>query len=83
MSVIEEAATTVADRSNTHGEADESLGMVADMWTAYFGTDVRPHEVAEAMVLLKVARSQCGDTERDHHVDICGYAHLASEVSGA
>lgn len=71
----------IADsRKEAHGEATDSLALIAGMWSAYLGITVHPHEVAEMMIMLKIARSKNGEPNIEHYEDIQGYAHIANEA---
>lgn len=78
--LLAEAGLVSGHRELDYGSAERNLSRIAELWTAAFGWDVTPRQVALAMVLLKVAR----DTHRPKHdnlVDIAGYAALAAEVT--
>lgn len=89
-SVLEEAAAIVVGARNaTHGDKERSFQVIADLWEAYLngrkdvGGDgrVTAFDVAQMMVLLKIARSIQGTMVRDHAVDACGYAAIAGEIA--
>lgn len=84
---LEDAAETVGTRDDTHGEPEDNFRRIAAMWSAYLGTEIAPHEVADMMVALKLCRIASGHPDHDHHVDVCGYgtlgAHLADREEGA
>ena len=42
--------------------------------------DVTPTDVANMMVLMKVARNASGVYKEDNWIDICGYAALGGEI---
>ena len=68
------------DRNNEYGEAEDSFAVIADMWTAYLQTNVKPEDVAAMMVLMKVARMSHG-YKADNWIDIIGYAALGGEIA--
>ena len=69
-------------RGVDHGPRERSFAMIADLWSAYLGIDIEAYQVAQMMVLLKVARSQCGEsTRQDHYIDSAGYSALAGELA--
>lgn len=84
-------------RNNTHGDKERSSQTIARFWTTYlsatqreaFGDDnyspayvhITPSDVAQMMVLLKIARSVHGEQVRDHYVDEAGYAAVAGELA--
>jgi hypothetical protein len=82
--LLEKAADiTTHDRNNDYGEAKESFGRIASMWSAYLGQPVSEADVCAMMVLLKVSRSRTSPQKMDNWIDQCGYAALAGEmVSG-
>lgn len=72
----------VADsRKEAHGEATDSLELIAGLWSEYLGIEIAPHEVAEMMIILKIARSKNGQPTMEHYEDIQGYAHIANEAT--
>ncbi len=68
------------DRQNDYGEAADSFKAIGQLWSAYLGVDVAPHDVAHMMCLLKLARLRNGP-HTDSSIDICGYAALGCELS--
>lgn len=84
--MLHEAARIVAgDRNETHGAAERSFQAIANLWNAYLagskGGDLTAVDVAQMMVLLKIARASNGKFVRDHAVDAAGYAALAGELA--
>ena len=69
-------ATMKGDRQRTHGDPQDTLARIAQMWTGYLGKDIHPHEVAQMMVLVKIARSRHA-YDRDHYLDAVAYTLLA------
>lgn len=81
--VLEEAlALTKGDRQNSYGPPDEDFARTAGMWHSLFGWDVKPVDVAMAMICLKLSR-ETHQAKRDNFVDIAGYArcgHICREA---
>jgi len=81
--LLEDAADTVTQDRDTHGEAVENHEHIADFWTTLFegklkeGEEIEAHEVADAMVLVKLSRRYTGELTRDHRKDIAGYTGIA------
>jgi len=77
-----QAATIVtSQRESAHGASVRCHRLIAQLWSDYLGEEVKPVDVAQMMVLMKVARSKVGDpTHRDHYVDQAGYSGLAYEM---
>lgn len=86
-SMLAEAALIVdGARQQTHGERERSFELIATYWTVYLTGrkdqgPLRPVDVALMMDLLKTARAQAGEPQRDHFVDKAGYAALAGELA--
>jgi hypothetical protein len=86
QSTLKVALEQVSTKDRTHGDTEPSFRMIAELWSVYvFHTNtvrpeitVSPHDVAQMMVLLKVARSVYGHSA-DNYVDEGGYAALASQ----
>lgn len=86
--MLTEAAKIVGgDRNNTHGDKEDSFAAIARLWNAYFDSRrerdplVSAYDVAQMMVLLKMARAEWGTPVRDHFVDQAGYAAIAGELA--
>lgn len=85
-SILTEAANIVGgDRNSTHGDKERSFQVIANLWNAYLSGrktqgDITPFDVAQFMVLLKVARSIQGKPVRDHFTDAAGYSAIAGEL---
>ena len=68
-------------RDTSYGDASDNLTKIASLWSAYLTIDLNPIEVAQMMVLLKVARSIPGPKHIDNYVDQAGYSALACEMA--
>ena len=68
------------ERQGTYGKAENSFAVIAQMWTAYLGKDLTSADVANMMILMKVARNSSGVYKDDNWIDICGYAALGGEI---
>lgn len=79
---LEKAYECVAgQREQDYGRPEDSLGRIADLWTAYYGSEFSPVDVAMMMMaLLKVARIKGRHATEDSFVDIAGYAAIGCEV---
>lgn len=69
------------DRQATHGEPEDSFGMIARLWSAYLGQEIKSHDVCSMMALLKVARAKSNPANDDNWVDMAGYAACGAEVA--
>ena len=78
---LKTAASLVSgDRAIKHGDKLHSHDRIARFWSAYIGQALDAHDVACMMVLLKIARTQSGETNSDDYIDIAGYAAIAGEL---
>ncbi len=68
------------DREETYGKPEDNFGVVAGFWARYLECPVDAVDVANMMVLLKVARAASGDHKDDNYIDIAGYAACACEL---
>lgn len=79
-SVIEAAKSIVAgDRQADYGDAKESFGRIAKLWSAYSGIEITSWDVAQMMILLKVSRAKTSKKD-DTLIDIAGYAECAGKL---
>jgi hypothetical protein len=46
-----------------------------------YDSSILPHDVANMMILVKIARSMYGDYHEDNFVDAAGYAALAGMLA--
>lgn len=79
--ILDAAKETVYERPEQHGDPEDSFRVIANFWSEYIGATkeegrqhVTPSDVANMMILLKVARSAGGHYDEDNPVDIAGYA---------
>lgn len=68
------------DRQGTYGKPENSFAVISQLWTAYLGREITSADVANMMILMKVARNSSGVYKDDNWIDICGYAALGGEV---
>lgn len=81
--ILDKAKSIISgERQGTYGHAENSFAVIAQMWTAYLGKDLTSADVANMMILMKVARNSSGVYKDDNWVDICGYAALGGEIQG-
>ncbi len=80
---LEIAASLISgDRAKKHGDMFQSHDCIAKFWSVYLGSTIDAHDVACMMALLKIARTQCGETNLDDHIDAAGYMAIAGELLG-
>jgi hypothetical protein len=80
------------DRRETHGDFKENFEAIAGLWDAYiaaknYGTSqfrvslIDAEDVAQMMVLMKIARTMNGRLNPDDYVDAIGYATIAAGLA--
>ncbi|MGL4675197.1 MAG: DUF6378 domain-containing protein, partial [Wohlfahrtiimonas sp.] len=70
-----------SDRNKTHGEPEDSFGMIAKLWSAYTEKEFTSVDVCVMLALLKVARIKNMPTNEDNWVDLAGYSACGGEVA--
>ena len=80
LTAADQAITT--DRAATHGDAENSFGLIAAYWSAHIDAPVTALDVAVMMSLFKLARMKGNPAHADNAVDACGYAAIAGEIGG-
>lgn len=79
--LIDEAKHLIhSDRNQTYGEPADNMKRIADFWTLYLGTEIRPDQVPVMMTLTKIARLM-NELHPDGFVDSIGYMAIAGELS--
>ena len=74
-------------RHDKHGDKIINHENISRLWTGYLQIKTKlnlvilPEDVANLMVLLKIARTQAGHFNIDDHVDACGYAAISGEIA--
>lgn len=80
--VLETALRLVnGDRDQAHGSPCVTFGRIADLWSVHLGVTITPAQVAQMMVLFKVARLAGNPYHTDSWTDIAGYAACGAEVA--
>ena len=87
--ILEEAVNIVTgERQEQYGQPEDNFATIADMWNAYIERSrqskkalwhLNARNVADMMILMKVARLAAGGT-RDSYVDVAGYAACGGEI---
>lgn len=79
--ILSDAETAVYDRHGGEG-AEDNFDTISHFWSAYLGFEIAPQDVANMMVLLKVARNADGVYTEDNYADIAGYAECGARYEG-
>lgn len=78
--ILEKAKTCVCgQREEDYGSPEDNFQLIADLWELYLDTPLDATDVANMMILLKVARN-AGGSKLDNWIDIAGYAACGGEI---
>jgi hypothetical protein len=87
--ILDKAAETVYGRPDKHGDPEDSFEAIARLWHDYLfakqdkeysSVTLEPSDVANMMILLKVARNAEGHYHEDNWVDIAGYSENGARL---
>ena len=79
---LREAIEIIGERGIAYGEPSINHLRIAQLWSVYFEKAIEPHDVAMAMVLVKIARLVESHTHRDSIVDAAAYLAVYGELIG-
>ena len=78
---LSEASQLVGvDREKDYGDKVENHSNIARLWSAYLDVEVKAHDVAIMMALLKIARTKLGKVSKDTYIDMAAYSAIAGEI---
>lgn len=81
MSIADKAKQIIeGDREKTYGDPGKNLTMIAGLWSAYLGVEIKATDVCSMMCMLKIARLKNQPDHEDSKVDIIGYTLLHEKV---
>ena len=89
--ILDEAKSIVTGfRETAYGSPEDNFELIAALWTEYISTrfytskrsTLTSRDVADMMILLKVARNATGRGKDDNYIDIAGYAACGGELLG-
>lgn len=69
------------DRAATHGDAENTFGRIAAIWSARTGVTITPAQVCIMLVDLKTCRAWGNPAHADNWVDMAGYAACGGEIA--
>lgn len=80
-SILEEAQRLIhGDRNKNYGHPRENFADTAALFSGYLGKEISDIDVANLMILLKVARVKGTGYHRDSFTDIAGYAGCVERI---
>jgi len=69
------------DRNTTHGNPEDTFGLIAAYWSTHLDVTVTPADVCVMMTLLKLARLAENPTNEDNWIDGAGYLACGGEIA--
>ena len=79
--IVQEASGVLRARGDVYGTLEEDFKITAGLWSAFFGIEISPDEVTQAMVLLKIGRTKSGDFSEDNYIDQAGYSGISAALA--
>ena len=80
-SILEEAQRLIhGPRNKNYGHPRDNFRDIAALWSGYLGKEVSDIDVANLMILMKVARVKGTGYHRDSFTDIAGYAGCVERI---
>src|SRR5690606_42055833 len=80
-SIIEEAQRLIhGPRNKNYGHPRENFAEIAALFSGYLGKEITDIDVANLMILVKIARVKGTGYHRDSFTDIAGYAACVGRI---
>jgi hypothetical protein len=79
--ILEEAQRLIhGERNKNYGHPRTNFRDISALFSAYLGIPITDLDVANLMILVKVARQKGSEYKRDNYTDIAGYAGCAERI---
>jgi hypothetical protein len=79
--LLTESTRLLYDRGLQYGDPTANHIRIAQLWSAYLGYRIEPHEVAICMALVKISRIAEQATNRDSYADALSYMAIAGHIA--
>ena len=79
--LLTESTKLLYDRGLQYGDPTANHIRIAQLWSAYLGYRIEPHEVAICMALVKISRIAEQGTHRDSYADALSYMAIAGHIA--
>jgi hypothetical protein len=76
---LNEARATIQDRGFDYGHPSDNMERTAGLWSAYLQIPVMSYQVANCLLLMKLARTM-ETPKTDTYVDLTAYAAIAAQL---
>ena len=80
FSILDEAKKSVETKEKSYSSPLVNMQRIALLWTIHLEHPITPEQVADCMILVKLARSR-NKYKKDNQIDIAGYAQVKEEVA--
>ena len=79
--LLTESTKLLYDRGLRYGDPTANHIRISQLWSAYLGYRIEPHEVAICMSLVKISRLAEQGTHRDSYADAISYMAIAGHIA--
>jgi hypothetical protein len=79
--LLTESTKLLYDRGLQYGDPTANHIRIAQLWSAYLGYRIEPHEVAICMALVKISRIAEQSTHRDSYADALSYLAISGHIA--
>ena len=80
--ILDEAKRlTMSERQDTYGTPFTNHQRIASLWSVYLEKEVKPHDVALMMALVKIARLMATPNHSDSVIDAVAYMGIYGELA--
>ena len=79
--LLTESTKLLYDRGLQYGDPTANHIRISQLWSAYLGYRIEPHEVAICMSLVKISRLAEQATHHDSYADAISYMAIAGHIS--
>jgi hypothetical protein len=79
--LLTESTRLLYDRGLQYGDPTANHIRIAQLWSAYLGYRIEPHEVAICMALVKISRIAEQSTHRDSYADALSYLAISGHIA--
>ena len=79
--LLTESTKLLYDRGLQYGDPTANHIRIAQLWSAYLGNRIEPHEVAICMALVKISRIAEQATHRDSYADALAYMAISGHIA--
>lgn len=80
-SILREAERLIhGERNKNYGHPRDNFADIAALFSAYLGREITDIDVANLMILVKIARVKGTGYHRDSFVDVAGYAGCVERI---